>query len=79
MYSTLIGTAELAGILDDPALVVVDVRHDLAQPVDWGEAPYAAGHLPGGHLGGPLHRPAPKPAAPAAAPKPGGRAIGGDL
>ena len=47
MYTTLISTAELAGRLDDPQLVVVDVRHDLAQPEAWGEAQYRAAHLPG--------------------------------
>jgi thiosulfate/3-mercaptopyruvate sulfurtransferase len=46
-YSTLISTAELAPHLDDPDWVVVDVRHDLAQPATWGEAQYNAGHLPG--------------------------------
>ncbi|HEV8501405.1 MAG TPA: sulfurtransferase [Casimicrobiaceae bacterium] len=50
MFRTLIGTAELAAIVGDPALVVVDVRHDLAQPADWGDAQYAAGHLPGARL-----------------------------
>ena len=46
MLSTLISTADLAARLDDPSLVVVDARHDLAQP-DWGEAQYRAGHVPG--------------------------------
>jgi hypothetical protein len=32
VFTTLIGTSELAARLADPALVVVDVRHDLAQP-----------------------------------------------
>jgi thiosulfate/3-mercaptopyruvate sulfurtransferase len=47
MYSTLIATDALAAHLDDPSLVVVDVRHDLAQPDNWGETQYNAGHLPG--------------------------------
>jgi thiosulfate/3-mercaptopyruvate sulfurtransferase len=47
VYTTLISTAELATRLDAPDLVIVDVRHDLAQPDAWGEAQYAAGHLPG--------------------------------
>jgi len=47
MHSTLISTGELAARLDDPALVILDVRHDLAQPDTWGEAQYRAGHIPG--------------------------------
>jgi thiosulfate/3-mercaptopyruvate sulfurtransferase len=47
MYKTLISPSQLADHLDDPAYVVVDVRHDLAQPADWGAAQYAAGHVPG--------------------------------
>jgi len=47
MYKTLISPSQLADHLDDPAYVLVDVRHDLAQPADWGAAQYAAGHLPG--------------------------------
>lgn len=47
MYSTLIATQALARHLDDPSFVVVDVRHDLAQPEGWGESQYRAGHLPG--------------------------------
>jgi thiosulfate/3-mercaptopyruvate sulfurtransferase len=47
MHSTLISTADLAARLDDPALVILDVRHDLAQPDAWGEAQYRAGHVPG--------------------------------
>ena len=48
MFTTLIGTADLAarvGAGGDPSWVVVDVRHDLAQP-DWGESAYRQGHLP---------------------------------
>ena len=47
MFTTLIPTDELASRLDAPDLVVVDVRHDLAQPDAWGEAQYRAGHVPG--------------------------------
>jgi thiosulfate/3-mercaptopyruvate sulfurtransferase len=47
MHTTLISTADLAAHLDDPAYVIVDVRHDLAQPDTWGEQQYAAGHIPG--------------------------------
>ena len=47
MYSTLIGTAELARHLGDPAFVIVDVRHDLAQPESFGDEAYAKSHVPG--------------------------------
>lgn len=47
MYTTLISAADLAAHLDDPQYVIVDVRHDLAQPDAWGEQQYAAGHIPG--------------------------------
>jgi thiosulfate/3-mercaptopyruvate sulfurtransferase len=47
MTAQLISTADLAARLDDPNLVVVDVRHDLGQPDAWGEAQYRAGHIPG--------------------------------
>ena len=47
MSSTLISTAELAALLGDPALVVVDLRHDLAQPDGWGEDRYREAHIPG--------------------------------
>jgi thiosulfate/3-mercaptopyruvate sulfurtransferase len=47
MSSTLISTADLAARLGDPALVIVDVRHDLAQPDRWGEDCYRESHLPG--------------------------------
>jgi thiosulfate/3-mercaptopyruvate sulfurtransferase len=46
MFTTLISTAELAARLVEPRLVIVDVRHDLAQPDAWGEAQYRAGHVP---------------------------------
>ncbi len=47
MFTTLIGTADLASRLHDASLVILDVRHDLAQPDAWGEAQYRAGHVPG--------------------------------
>jgi thiosulfate/3-mercaptopyruvate sulfurtransferase len=47
MYTTLISTADLAAHLDDPAFVIVDVRHDLAQPDTLGESQYRAAHIPG--------------------------------
>ncbi|MFI4888533.1 MAG: sulfurtransferase [Burkholderiales bacterium] len=43
----MIGTAELARHLGDPALVIVDVRHDLAQPERFSEDAYAKAHVPG--------------------------------
>jgi thiosulfate/3-mercaptopyruvate sulfurtransferase len=43
----LITADALAARLSDADLVIVDVRHDLAQPDTWGEQQYAAGHLPG--------------------------------
>ena len=46
MSRTLVSTAELASRLGDPALVIVDVRHDLADP-GWGEARYRESHVPG--------------------------------
>ena len=46
MAAPLISTAELADRLGDPALVIVDVRHDLMLP-DWGEARYREAHIPG--------------------------------
>jgi len=46
VYTTLIAAAELAPHLSDPDWVVLDCRHDLADP-DAGRAAWAAGHLPG--------------------------------
>ena len=48
-YQTLISANELAKMLGDPDLVVVDVRHDLG---DHGLGPrkYAEGHIPGAHF-----------------------------
>jgi thiosulfate/3-mercaptopyruvate sulfurtransferase len=48
-YTTLIDTTELARHGGDPAFVVVDVRHDLAQPA-YGENAYAQAHVPGAVL-----------------------------
>jgi thiosulfate/3-mercaptopyruvate sulfurtransferase len=45
-YDTLIEPAELAPLLDDPDVVVIDCRHELAQP-DWGARAYAQAHIPG--------------------------------
>lgn len=47
VYTTLISTADLAARLDDPALVIIDVRHDLAQPDTLGETQYRSSHIPG--------------------------------
>ena len=46
MYTTLISTEALARLLADPALVVVDCRHNLSD-VDAGGRAYRASHLPG--------------------------------
>ncbi|MEO8537240.1 MAG: sulfurtransferase [Betaproteobacteria bacterium] len=46
-FSTLIDTETLAARLDDPAFVIVDVRHDLAQPDTFGTEAYAQSHVPG--------------------------------
>ena len=45
-HTTLLSTAQLASHLDDPAWVVFDCRHDLANP-DSGTLAYAAAHIPG--------------------------------
>ncbi|HUH95067.1 MAG TPA: sulfurtransferase [Casimicrobiaceae bacterium] len=45
-HSTLISTDALASHLHDPAFVVIDCRHELADP-DAGERAYRAGHVPG--------------------------------
>jgi len=47
MPSTLISTADLAARLADPSLILLDVRHDLAQPEAWGRERYGESHLPG--------------------------------
>src|SRR5438067_13241106 len=46
IYETLISTEALAQHLDDPAFVIVDCRHNLAD-VDAGERAYRAAHIPG--------------------------------
>ena len=46
MPSPLISTSELASIINDPNLVIVDTRHDLMNP-SIGRDAYAAGHIPG--------------------------------
>ena len=45
-YGTLIEAPELAQHLDDPNLVIVDCRWDIARP-EWGDAAYAESHIPG--------------------------------
>ena len=45
-YRTLISTADLARLLDDPLFVIVDCRHNLAE-VDAGERAYLDAHIPG--------------------------------
>ncbi|MFO1398038.1 MAG: sulfurtransferase [Burkholderiales bacterium] len=47
MFNLLIGTEALAARIGSPDLVVCDVRHDLMRADAWGEAQYAAGHVPG--------------------------------
>jgi thiosulfate/3-mercaptopyruvate sulfurtransferase len=46
MYTGLISTEELGRQLSDPALVLVDCRHNLSD-VDAGQRAYGASHLPG--------------------------------
>ncbi|HKP66062.1 MAG TPA: rhodanese-like domain-containing protein, partial [Casimicrobiaceae bacterium] len=46
-WSTLIDTDALAAHVADPAFVIVDVRHDLANPDDFGGTAYAQSHIPG--------------------------------
>jgi len=45
-YATLISAADLAGHLDDANWLVIDCRHDLANP-DAGAQAYGTGHIPG--------------------------------
>src|SRR5574337_1543627 len=45
--TTLVDAETLAGRIGDPRLVIVDVRHILADPEHWGEREYAKGHVPG--------------------------------
>ena len=46
MASPLISTAELAAIVNDPKLVIVDTRHDLMNP-SIGRDAYLSAHIPG--------------------------------
>ncbi len=46
MYRTLISTAELQALLGNPALAVVDCRHELSRP-EWGREEYRRSHIPG--------------------------------
>jgi thiosulfate/3-mercaptopyruvate sulfurtransferase len=46
MYTTLIQPAQLAALLQDPNVVVLDCRHDLMRP-DWSDGAFAEGHIPG--------------------------------
>jgi len=48
-YTTLISTETLARHLGDPDFIVVDCRHNLADP-EAGEAAYARAHLPGAYF-----------------------------
>ena len=48
-YQTLISAAELAAILDEPKLVILDVRHDLGDH-GLGARKYAESHIPGAHF-----------------------------
>jgi thiosulfate/3-mercaptopyruvate sulfurtransferase len=48
-YTTLISTDGLAAHLADPAFVVLDCRHNLAD-IGAGELAYRAAHLPGAHF-----------------------------
>jgi thiosulfate/3-mercaptopyruvate sulfurtransferase len=49
VYTTLIAAADLAAHLANPAWVLFDCRHDLADP-EAGARSYAKGHLPGAQL-----------------------------
>jgi thiosulfate/3-mercaptopyruvate sulfurtransferase len=46
MYTTLIQPADLARIVNDENVAILDCRHDLGQP-KWSDEAYAAGHIPG--------------------------------
>ena len=45
-YTTLIQPADLARLLPDENVAVLDCRHDLARP-DWSDHAYSEGHIPG--------------------------------
>lgn len=62
-YTTLISAADLARHVQDASWVVLDCRHDLANP-DAGKTAYAAGHIPGAqfaHLDNDLSDKSPAP------------------
>ena len=46
MFDTLISARQLAAHLEDPSLVVVDCRFELARPA-WGEEQYRVARVPG--------------------------------
>ena len=48
-YQTLLRAGELAAILHNPQLIVVDVRHDLGDQA-FGARKYAESHIPGAHF-----------------------------
>lgn len=48
-YQTLLRAGELAAILNNPQLIVVDVRHDLGDH-ELGARKYAESHIPGAHF-----------------------------
>jgi thiosulfate/3-mercaptopyruvate sulfurtransferase len=48
-YDLLIRANELAAALDDPRLIIVDVRHDLSDH-SLGQRKYDEGHVPGAHF-----------------------------
>lgn len=45
-YGTLVEAADLAALLGEPAVTIVDCRWDLARPA-WGASAYAESHIPG--------------------------------
>jgi len=45
MHTTLIQPADLARLLTDPNVAILDCRHDLARP-DWSDHAYSEGHVP---------------------------------
>lgn len=49
LYSTLISSDSLIPLLSSPGCVVIDCRHDLAQP-DAGANAYRQGHIPGAYF-----------------------------
>jgi len=45
MYTTLIQVADLARLVNDPDVAILDCRHELSRP-EWGDHAYAEGHIP---------------------------------